>query len=389
MNKLTIDEKRELITKNLQEILGKQELDNLLLQEEIKIYWGTAPTGRIHIGYFIQFLKIVDYIKAGCKVKILIADLHAVLDNLKTSMELLNARTEYYITMIKEVLLSLNVDLDLIEFVKGSDYQLSQNYTLDVYKLNSKISYQEAKHAGAEVVKQTQNPTMTGLLYPSLQALDEHYLDVHIQSGGIDQRKIFTFARSNLNLLGYKKSIHLMTPMVQGLRFNKKEIKNVITKEEKLKLLNIDFDLPDNYVDTLYKKYINNDTIKDDKMSSSNNDSKIDLLDTKNEIKKKINKSYCLPCDVEDNCLMDLLEKVIFPVLSYKNQQFIINRKEKFGGIIIYDSFDNIKNDFALGKLHPQDFKLGITDSLNYILEPIRNSFETKERKLLLKKAYN
>lgn len=33
---------------------------------------------------------------AGCEVKILIADLHGFLDNMKSSWELLRHRTEYY-----------------------------------------------------------------------------------------------------------------------------------------------------------------------------------------------------------------------------------------------------------------------------------------------------
>ena len=71
----------------------------------------------------------------------------------------------------------------------------------------------DAKKAGAEVVKQVKNPLLSGLLYPGLQAsfqtntlacmfesctliqaLDEEYLKVDAQFGGVDQRKIFTFA---------------------------------------------------------------------------------------------------------------------------------------------------------------------------------------------------
>jgi tyrosyl-tRNA synthetase len=46
---------------------------------------------------------------------------------------------------------------------------------------------------------------MSSLLYPILQALDEEYLGVDIQFGGVDQRKIFTFAREHLPKLGYKR----------------------------------------------------------------------------------------------------------------------------------------------------------------------------------------
>lgn len=41
----------------------------------------------------------------------------------------------------------------------------------------------DAKKAGAEVVKQVESPTISGLIYPILQALDEEALDVHAQFG--------------------------------------------------------------------------------------------------------------------------------------------------------------------------------------------------------------
>lgn len=67
----------------------------------------------------------------------------------------------------------------------------------------------EARKAGAEVVKHVESPLLSSLLYPTLQvsdllfvrrtrhclqALDEEYLKVDAQFGGVDQRKIFVFA---------------------------------------------------------------------------------------------------------------------------------------------------------------------------------------------------
>jgi tyrosyl-tRNA synthetase len=46
-----------------------------------------------------------------------------------------------------------------------------------------------------------------------LQALDEEYLKVDAQFGGVDQRKIFTMSEKYLPQLGYAKRIHLMNPM--------------------------------------------------------------------------------------------------------------------------------------------------------------------------------
>jgi tyrosyl-tRNA synthetase len=56
------------------------------------------------------------------------------------------------------------------------------------------VTEHDAKKAGAEVVKQVEHPLLSGMLYPGLQALDEEYLKVDAQFGGVDQRKIFTFA---------------------------------------------------------------------------------------------------------------------------------------------------------------------------------------------------
>ena len=88
-----------------------------------------------------------------------------------------------------------------------------REFTLDVYKMSSLVTEHDAKKAGAEVVKQVEHPLLSGLLYPNLQALDEEYLKVDAQFGGVDQRKIFTFAEKYLPQLGYSKRAHLMNPM--------------------------------------------------------------------------------------------------------------------------------------------------------------------------------
>ena len=66
-------------------------------------------------------------------------------------------------------------------------------------------------------MKQVESPLLSGLLYPGLQALDEQYLGCDFQFGGVDQRKIFTFAEAYLPKLGYAKRAHLMNAMVPGL----------------------------------------------------------------------------------------------------------------------------------------------------------------------------
>lgn len=64
---MSYHEKKNLIVRNLQEILGEDKLDTILKERDLKIYWGTATTGRPHIAYFVPISKIADYLKAGCE----------------------------------------------------------------------------------------------------------------------------------------------------------------------------------------------------------------------------------------------------------------------------------------------------------------------------------
>lgn len=66
---LTWEQKWNLISRNLQEILGEDRLKNILKENrDLKIYWGTATTGKPHVAYFVPMSKIADFLRAGCEV---------------------------------------------------------------------------------------------------------------------------------------------------------------------------------------------------------------------------------------------------------------------------------------------------------------------------------
>ncbi|CDF88350.1 BN860_08152g1_1 [Zygosaccharomyces bailii CLIB 213] len=334
------EEAYELITRNLQEVLNPQIIKDILEKEKrpLKLYLGTAPTGKPHCGYFVPMTKLADFLKAGCEVTVLMADLHAFLDNVKAPLEVVNHRAKFYEFSIKAILKSIGVPIEKLEFVVGSSYQLKADYTLDLFRLSNIVSQNDAKRAGADVVKQVSNPLLSGLIYPLMQALDEQYLDVDCQFGGIDQRKIFVLAEENLGNLGYKKRAHLMNPMVPGLT-------------------------------------------QGGKMSASDPNSKIDLLESPKQVKKKINSAYCSPGVIEDNGLLAFVKYVIAPIQQLKlgkgKFHFFINRPDKFGGPITYNSLDQMYADFKDLKLAPPDLKTGVADAINELLEPIRKEYES------------
>ena len=76
MSELTIDEKINLITRNLvnneKTLLSVEAAATMrkkLEEGSFKIYWGTATTGRPHIAYFVPISKLADFLRAGCEVK--------------------------------------------------------------------------------------------------------------------------------------------------------------------------------------------------------------------------------------------------------------------------------------------------------------------------------
>ncbi len=329
--------KFELITSGLQEVVGEDNIKEILKTRDLKVYWGTAPTGKPHFGYFVPILKIADLLEAGCEVTILFANLHAYLDNMKSSWEMLDKRTEYYTFLIKEMFKQIGVPINKLKFVKGTEFQLGEKFTLDMYKMSALASTRDTQRAGAEVVKQTDNPKMSGLLYPILQALDEEYLKVDAQFGGVDQRKIFMFAREFLPKIGYQKRIHLMNHLVPGLG-------------------------------------------ESGKMSSSEPNSKIDFDDTDKQIQKKINKSYCIDGVAENNGLLAILKYVLFKKIDKDEREFVINRPEKYGGKISFKSYQEVEDAFVAKKLASVDLKQGIAQEMIIFLTPLRAVLEKNQK---------
>jgi len=336
---INVEERFELIKRNTEEIVPEGELKDLLKKKKKPIvYWGTAVTGKPSLAYFFPLLKLSDFIKAGFEVKILLADLHGALDG--TPWVMLEKRYDFYKEAISQILLALETDLKNIEFVRGSEFQLKPEYMYDVLQLASKNSVRDCQRASAEVVKKSENPDVAGLIYPIMQALDEHYLEVDAQFGGLDQRKILMFARENLPKISYPARVEVMNPMIPGL----------VGK----------------------------------KMSSSDPKTKIDLGDDEKTIKDKINKADFIEGD-SDNGVMAFLKYVLMVIKSDKKEKFKIDRPDKFGGSIEFNNYEEIEKQVKSKELHPMDVKIAVAKEIFSLL----SKMDVKKLNELAKKAYD
>jgi tyrosyl-tRNA synthetase len=213
----------------------------------------------------------------------------------------------------------------------------------DVLKLSSFTTVHDANKAASDVVKMGDNPKLSGLIYPLLQALDEEYLSVDVQYGGVDQRKILVYARENLPKLGYKPRIEIMTPLIPGLSLG-------------------------------------------GKMSSSDPNSKIDLIEKKEDIKTKLNKAFCPEKSIEGNGVMAFIKYVVMVHKTDKKETFDIIRPEKFGGNISFSTYEELESYYLEGKLHPLDLKNALSEEIDKLLNPIREEFIGNEE--VITKAY-
>lgn len=242
-----------------------------------------------------------------------------------------------------EMLKVIGVPLDKLSFVQGTDYQLTAKYTLDMYQMAAMTTTEHTAKAGAEVVKQTKNPLMSSLIYPILQALDEEYLGVDIQFGGVDQRKIFMFAREWLPKLGYKKRLHLMNSLVPGLT-------------------------------------------KSGKMSSSEPLSKIDFDESDKTIRDKFSRAYSVDGKVEGNGLLALLKHILFRRMESQGRKLLVKRPEKFGGDVTYETYEEVEAAFSSGSLASADLKAAVAEEVIQLTTPLRDAID--QQKDLIARAY-
>lgn len=283
-------------------------------------YWGVAPTGTPHLGYYRILEKQQTLIEEGFEHTILIADLHAYLDDEKCPWEEMERRSTVY-----EKCFEL-LGLGDAEFVRGSSFQRSSDYVDDLYHAIGKVTVNRAEHAASEVVRGN-SPTLGSVTYPVMQNLDCVYLDSDLAIGGIDQRHVYMLGRELLPELGYNKVSFLFTPLGKSP--------------------------------------------SGEKMSASEKKTKIELWAEKETITNRINDAYCPEREIEENPVVDYVSHFVFPQLG----EFTVERAEKWGGDLSYTSRDAFEADFESGELHPADLKPAAADAIHEALTPVREYF--------------
>ncbi len=319
----------ELITRNADEVVTEDEVRTLANAPDGKrAYVGYEPSGVLHIGHMLTATKLIDLQEAGFEVTVLLADVHAYLND-KGSFEEIRETAD----RMKAQFIAYGLDEDKTEFVLGSAFQLDEEYTLDLHAAELSTTLSRAQRAMAEI-QRGDHAKVSQMVYPLMQALDIEYLDVDLAVGGLDQRKVHMLARETLPDLDYEVRPALHTPIIADLSSGV------------------------------------------GKMSSSDGVT-ISMEDSREDIETKVNDAFCPPtADPEpdgdgnerENPVLQLFQYHVFP----RVEQVVVERPEKYGGNLEYDSYDELEADMESGELHPMDAKGALAAELDKLIEPGR-----------------
>ncbi len=332
---MDISEKIALIeSPPTEEIVTREQLTELLqTNEHPKHYIGLEISGFLHLGSLISTgFKINDFIKAGINCTVFLADWHTLInDKLGGNWETISKVSKYYEEAFKLVCPNAKI-------VLGSDlYDSTKDYWLEFVKFTKHMSLARTMRTLTIMGRSEdeQKIDLAKLLYPPMQAVDIHSLDLDIVHAGMDQRKIHMLVREIFPKMGWKVPVAIHHRLLPGLSEPKSE-------------------------DSVLGK-----------MSKSDPNSGVFIHDSDEQIKSKIKKAWCEEGNIQ-NPLLELSKHLIF----HEFDSMDIQRPEKFGGNVSYTSYTKLEEDFAQKKLHPSDLKQTVANYLVKIVQPIRDKLD-------------
>jgi len=315
-------EKRlELIKRNTEEIISEDELRKVLEKKKPVVYCGYEPSGPMHLGHFVTITKLMDFEKAGFKVIVLLADIHAFL-NRKGNEEEIKKEVENWRKTVKAI--GLNA-----EVILGSSFQFKPEYQMDVMRLAQASTINRGLRSMQEIARDVEHATISQLLYPIMQAADIKHLGCDVAEGGMEQRKVHMIARDMKEILKHD-FVAVHTPLITSLKG------------------------------------------PGEKMSKSIPGSGLSVTDSQEEIKKTIKNAYCPEKIVQDNPILQVSRLIIFPHMG----AIKIKRDRKFGGDVDFKSYEELEKAYVSGKLHPLDLKIAVSEYLEKIISPIRKNWK-------------
>ena len=331
---MDVTEKVDLIKKPPTREIVKDDAELIELlntNSKPKHYIGLEISGFLHLGSLISTgFKINDFIKAGIDCTVFLADWHTLInDKLGGDLDTISKVSKYYADAFQLVCPGVNI-------VMGTElYDSKKEYWSELISITKHMTLKRTMRT-LDIMGRKEDDEkidLAKLLYPPMQASDIHSLDLDIVHAGMDQRKIHMLVREIFPKMNWKVPLAVHHSLLPGL-----------TQPM-------------------------DDTIEPGKMSKSNPDSGIFIHNSDDEIRKKVRKGWCEEGLTENNPILEFARQIVF----HEYDSISVERPEKFGGNVTYNSYEELESDFGQKKLHPGDLKNTIGEYMVKIIGPIRN----------------
>lgn len=354
---MNTQDKLNLINEVGEEIIGGDELKALIESgEQLIAYDGFEPSGQIHIAQgLLRAINVNKMIKAGVKFRMWVADWHAMANNkMGGDLEKIKTVGKYFI----EVWRASGMDLDNVEFMWASDMAKNPEYWKLVVQVGKSNALKRFIRTAEMMGREESLEKLTGahIIYSCMQVADIFMLGAKITQLGMDQRKVNMLAREVGLQLGFWKPVVVSHHMLRGLAKPVSDEQDALQRTIELK------------------------------MSKSKPDTAIFMTDTTEDVKRKINKAYCLEGDTKENPVLEYCKYIIFESFERLGiTEFVVERPEKWGGALRFKTYVELEKAFVEKQLHPMDLKNTVVILIDKLLQPVRKHFEENEeaKKLL------
>lgn len=335
---------KRLVTQTAEVITPEELEERLGAGQPLTHYIGFEISGYVHIGQGIMSaLVIKDLMDLGVHCTVWLADWHTAINEKLDGTKETAARigTGYFTEALKACLLAVGADPSQVEFRLASEWYAKdpmkywetvlavQDHTTVARMLRS-IDIM-GREAGEQV-------GVSKLTYPAMQVADIFYQNIDIAHAGMDQRKAHVIMRDVVNKVmpDKPKPIVLHHPLIDSLAGRG----------------------------------------ADEKMSKSKPESAVFIHDEPKEIERKISKAFCSEKEIINNPVLNWTKHLLF---WNHPDPFVITREEKHGGNREFATYQELKDAFGAGEIHPMDLKAVVAKELIELLAPVREHFAKPE----------
>ncbi len=332
-------ERVERVARHTAEVLTREELEALFAREaRPKAYIGFEPSGRLTVAHLITARKIRDLVEADCDVTVFLADWHAwINDKLGGDLARIDAAGRY----MQAAFTALGADPERVKFRWARELTGRSIYWARVIRVAKATTLARTRRAMAIMGRgeEEANLDTAKMFYPSMQAADVFELPVQLAYGGMDQRRAHVLAREVAHHYGWPVPAAIHTPLLSSLKGGGRMDPTEGTAERK--------------------------------MSKSDPATSIPIPATRAEIDERIASAFCPAKEVDGNPIVEAVRWIALPWEG----RFAIDRAEKHGGPIAFESEAPFLEAWRSGSLHPQDVKRAIAEVLDRLTTPARTFF--------------